>query len=96
MWKKTKLNLEHSFVKYLKSSEMWCWTRMETRWTDRVKIEEALYTRTIKDDRNIIRKIGSRITRLVTSFVGSAFENTLLKGWEDEDPKEKKIYWKFR
>jgi hypothetical protein len=63
-----------------------------------VKSEAALYT--IKDDRNIIRKIGCRIIGLVTSFVGSAFENTLLKGcqkgWEDEDPKETKIYWSFR
>jgi len=52
---------------------------MESRWPDRVKSEEALCT--IKDDRNIIRKI-RRLNGLVTSCVGSAFENTLLKGWK--------------
>lgn len=49
--------------KYLKSSEMWCWTRMEIRWTDRVKSDAALCA--VKDDRTIIRKI-RRLNGLVT------------------------------
>jgi hypothetical protein len=51
---------------------------LEIRWTDRVKSEEALYT--IKDDKNIIRKIKRRLNGLVTSCVGSAFEKALMKG----------------
>lgn len=59
---------------------------MEIRWTDRVKSEEALCT--IKDDGNI-RKI--RLTGLVKCCVGSAFENTLLKGWKVRTLKKRKF-----
>jgi hypothetical protein len=75
---------------------MWCWTRMEIRWTDRVRSEEALCT--IKDDRNIIRKI-RRLTVLVTSFrfcLRKHVTEGMIEGMESEDPKENKIYWNFR
>ena len=29
--------------KYLESFEMWCWKKMESRWTDHVKNEEVLH-----------------------------------------------------
>jgi len=29
--------------KYLESSEMWCWRRMEISWTDHVRNEEVLF-----------------------------------------------------
>ena len=60
------LHLEHSFVcgaetgtlrevdKYLESSEVWCWRRMEKiSWTDRVRNEEVL--RRVKGQRNILK-----------------------------------------
>jgi hypothetical protein len=41
--------------KHLESSEIWCWRRMEIRWTDPVKNEEVSYT--VKKDRNILPTI---------------------------------------
>ena len=41
--------------KYMESSEMWCWRRMEGfRWTDCVKNEEVLLR--VKKGKNILRK----------------------------------------
>jgi hypothetical protein len=47
--------------KYLESSEMWCWGRMEKiSWTDRVRNEEVLHR--VKEERNVLhtRTIGRR------------------------------------
>jgi len=35
-------NLPKVDRKYLESFEMWCWSRMEISWTDRVRNEEIL------------------------------------------------------
>ena len=45
--------------KYLGSSEMWCWRRMEKiSWTDRVRNEEVL--RRVKKERNILHTVKRR------------------------------------
>jgi hypothetical protein len=45
--------------KYLGSSEMWCWRRMEKiSWTNRVRNEEVLLR--VSEQRNIIHKIKRR------------------------------------
>ena len=44
--------------KYLESSAMWCWRRMEISWTDRVRNEEVLHG--VKEERNILRTIKRR------------------------------------
>jgi hypothetical protein len=45
--------------KYLESSEMWCWRRMEkVSWTDRVRNEEVLLR--LKEQRNILHEISNR------------------------------------
>ena len=42
--------------KYLESSEMWCWRRMENiSWTDCVRNEEVLHG--VMEERNILRTI---------------------------------------
>jgi hypothetical protein len=47
-------------------------------WTDRVMNEKVL--RRVKEYRNILHTIeGGRLTRLVTSGVGTAWQGTLLK-----------------
>jgi hypothetical protein len=63
---------------YLESFEMWCWRRMEISWTDRVRNEEVLHN--VKEERNILHTIkDGRLTGLVTSCIGTAFSNMLLK-----------------
>jgi len=48
-------------------------------WTDRVRNEEVLHG--VKEKKNFIQTIKERrLTGLVTSCVGTAFCNTLLKG----------------
>jgi hypothetical protein len=45
--------------KYLESSEMWCWRRMEKiNWTDCVGNEEVLHG--VEEERNILRTITKR------------------------------------
>ena len=45
--------------KYLESSEMWCWRRMEKiSWTDHVRNEELLLT--VNEQRNILHEIRKR------------------------------------
>jgi hypothetical protein len=44
--------------KYLESSEMWCWRRMEISWTDRLRNEEVLHR--VKEERNILHTIKRR------------------------------------
>jgi hypothetical protein len=45
--------------KYLESSEMWCWRRMEkTSWTDRLYNEAELHR--LKEERNILHTIRRR------------------------------------
>ena len=45
--------------KYLESSEMWCWRRMEKiSWTDHVRNEEVLHG--VKEERNIIETVKGR------------------------------------
>ena len=65
--------------KYINSFEMWCWRRMENiSWIDSVRNDQVLPR--IKEDKNIYtHKIEERLTGLVISFVGTAFQNTLLK-----------------
>jgi hypothetical protein len=45
--------------KYLESSELWCWRRMEKiSWTDSVRNEEVL--RRVKEERNILHTVKRR------------------------------------
>ena len=45
--------------KYLGSSEMWCWRRMEKiSWTDHVRNEELLLS--VNEQRNILHEIRKR------------------------------------
>jgi hypothetical protein len=45
--------------KYLESSEMWCWRRMEKiSWTDCVRNEEVLHR--VKEERNILHTMKRR------------------------------------
>ena len=80
--------------KYVESFDTWCWRRMEISWTDRVRSEVMLER--VKEERNVRTGKESRLTGLVTSCVGTAFENTLLKerhkGREDEE-KDVRSYW---
>jgi hypothetical protein len=41
--------------KYLESSEMWCWRRIEISWTDRVRNAEVLHR--VKERKKIPRTI---------------------------------------
>ena len=65
--------------KYLESSEMWCWRRMEKiSCTNHVRNEEVLLR--VKERRNILHEISKRrLTGLVTFCVETAFYNGLLK-----------------
>jgi hypothetical protein len=68
----TLLHLEHSFVygtetrkfqkenqKYLKSSEIWSWRKMQkVIWTDHVRNEKVLQR--VKEERNVLRIIKRR------------------------------------
>jgi hypothetical protein len=44
--------------KYLEIFEMWCWRRIDIRWTDRVRNEEVLER--VKEGRNILQTIKRR------------------------------------
>ena len=45
--------LQKAYQKYLESSEMWCWRRMEKiSWTDRVRNEEVSHR--VTEKRNIL------------------------------------------
>jgi hypothetical protein len=45
--------------KYLESSDMWCWRRLEKiSWTDHVRNEEVLHR--VKEERNIVHTIKRR------------------------------------
>ena len=60
--------------KYLESSEMLCWRRMEfISWTDRVKNEQVSYR--VKQERKNLHTIKNRgmLTGLDTSCAGTAF-----------------------
>jgi hypothetical protein len=59
--------------KYLESSEMWCWRRMEKiSWTDRVRNEEVLHR--VQEERNILHKIKGRKANWIGHIcVGTAF-----------------------
>jgi hypothetical protein len=71
-WKLRKVN-----HKYLDSFEVLCWRKMEKiSWTDRVRNEEILLK--IHGGEKY-PKNNKRKEALVTSFVGTAFKNTLLK-----------------
>ena len=58
--------------KYLESSEIWCWRRMEKiSWTDREKNEEMLQR---VEERNVIQTMKRRkVNCMVTSCVGTDF-----------------------
>jgi hypothetical protein len=43
--------------KYLGNCEMWCWRRMEIRWTDHVRNEVL---QTVKEERNVLQRIKGR------------------------------------
>jgi hypothetical protein len=61
--------------KYLGSSEMWCWRRMEKiSWTDHVKNEEVLFA--VKEERNTLHTIKRRKVNLIAH---SFRRNCLLK-----------------
>ena len=65
--------LQAADEKYLESSEMWCWRRMEKiSWTDHVRNEEVLLR--VNEQRNILHEIeNGRLIGLVTSYVETAF-----------------------
>jgi hypothetical protein len=50
---------------------------MEISWTDNVKNEEVLYR--VNEERNIQQTMKKRLTRLITSYIGTAIKNTLLR-----------------
>ena len=57
-------------------------------WNDRVEDAEVLHT--VKEERNILYTIRrKRITGLVTSGVGTAFETTPVKGRSDKETRKK-------
>ena len=65
--------LEKVDQKYLESFEMWCWRRMEMRWTDHVRNE---ILQRVKDEMNILQTI----TRRNANWFGHAFHrNCILK-----------------
>ena len=59
--------------KYMESSEMWCWRRMEKiSWTDRVRNEDVLHR--VKKERNILHTINTiKKEGLVTPCLGNVF-----------------------
>jgi hypothetical protein len=58
--------------KYLESSEMWSWRRMENSWTNHVRNQEVLHK--VKEGRNVyIQYKKGRLNRLVTSCISTAF-----------------------
>ena len=65
--------------KRLECFAMWCSRRMEKiSWTDHVRNEEVLLR--VNEQRNILHEIRKgRLTRLVTSYVETAFYKKLLK-----------------
>ena len=68
--------------KYQGCFEMWCWRKKEKiSWTDRMK-NELLHRD--KEDRNVIHTVKTRTGNSVTSCLGTAFYNTLLKEREKE------------
>jgi hypothetical protein len=72
----------------MESFETWCWRRMELSWADRVRNGAIL--RTVKVERKILHTMKrGKLIGLVTSCVGTAFGNTLLKerqkGREEEE-----------
>jgi hypothetical protein len=66
--------------KYLESSEMWCWRRMEKiSWTDHVRNKEVLLR--VKEQRNILHEIRKRKAK----WIGHSLRrNCLLKGVIEE------------
>jgi len=68
------------YMYYLDTFEMWCWRKVEKiSWTDRVENEEVL--RKVKGEKiSYIKYEEGRLTVFVTSCVGTACYNTLLKG----------------
>ena len=64
--------------KYLESSEMWCWGRVEIIWTERVNNEVVLHT--VKEGSNMIRTMYRRIFKWMGYAVRmNCLLNTLLK-----------------
>jgi hypothetical protein len=60
--------------KYLGSFKLWCWSRMEIRWTDLVRNEVVLHR--IKEDRNILHTLERR----KSNWIGHSLRrNCLLK-----------------
>ena len=65
----------------------------KTRWTDRLRNE---VWHAGKQDGNILHSVKSRQSGLVTSCVGTAILNTLLKeikkeGWKRQEDKEEDV-----
>jgi hypothetical protein len=65
---------------------------------DHVKNEVVLHR--VKEERNILPTVKIRLTRLVISYVGTAFLNTLLRGrkgegyeWQEGEVEEVSSYW---
>jgi hypothetical protein len=62
--------------KYLESSEMLCWRRMEKiSWTDRVRNEEVLLR--VKEQRNILHEMGKR----KANWIGHILRRNCLLQW---------------
>ena len=61
------------YQKYLDTSEMWCWMKLENiSWTDRVKNEEVL--REVGVDRNVLHTIKRRKGNWIGHIcIGTAF-----------------------
>jgi hypothetical protein len=81
--------------KYLKSSEMWCWRRMEKiSWTDRVR---NVVLHRVNEERNIVHTINRR----KANWIGHILRRDCLlrhvidgkiKGTEDEE-EDISSYW---
>jgi hypothetical protein len=53
---------------HLERCEMWCWRRMEKiSWTNHVRNEEVVLT--VKEQRNILREISKRKTKLIVHIL---------------------------
>jgi len=65
--------------KHLESFEMWCWRRMEIRWTDHTRNEEALLTESRSRGISYMKEVSGWLIGLVTFCVETVFYSGLLK-----------------
>jgi hypothetical protein len=83
--------LRETDEKYLGHFEMWCSKRMEKMsWTNHVRNEKVLHTAR-KRGISYIQHAECGLTRLVTSCIGTAISNTLLKERYREEVMDRSV-----